>query len=378
MTDRVRWLVDFHQKKCFGTAANLRSQQIQACQLYKSLGDEETASLAELALSDVERRDMLLCLACFRPGSLRSFHETLVDHRIFYPGVIYHGAASTVTRRLLDAITPSVGRRLLDAFGAADQNTLRLNHILLALAWIGDETVQNAFADWRRNPPAWSSKLHVKLHDYAVEAGWELTDEGSRRELFDRNALPLVKPDNPRAIPGAATVAGDAPGVCGWCGQPLTAILDFDLTTTALVHMSLPGKRLRIATCHVCTCYGSVFTEVDLKGATAWSRANVKPGFLPKDLSSERFPSGRLVLSSETRHFLESASWFLPGVSSSQIGGCPTWIQDAQYPECPHCSHRMPCLGQVAVADIEEYGEGIYYAFFCRGCGMAATTYQQS
>jgi hypothetical protein len=38
----------------------------------------------------------------------------------------------------------------------------------------------------------------------------------------------------------------------------------------------------------------------------------------------------------------------------------------------------MVFLGQVAVEDFEEYGEGIYYSFLCGACGIACTDYQQS
>ena len=38
----------------------------------------------------------------------------------------------------------------------------------------------------------------------------------------------------------------------------------------------------------------------------------------------------------------------------------------------------MKAVGQVDWAQIEEYGEGMYYMFLCEPCQMTAVTYQQS
>lgn len=86
-----------------------------------------------------------------------------------------------------------------------------------------------------------------------------------------------------------------------------------------------------------------------------------------------------LVLSGESRHYLETANWStLPGVAFSQIGGFPTWVQDAEYPGCPDCSETMPFVGQISNEDFLEFAEGIYYAFHCPKCNVSATGYQQS
>ena len=38
----------------------------------------------------------------------------------------------------------------------------------------------------------------------------------------------------------------------------------------------------------------------------------------------------------------------------------------------------MSFVAQVSNEDLDEHAEGIYYMFVCRGCGVAATNYQQS
>ena len=375
-TDRVRRLLEFHAKKSFGTQANLRMQQAEARRIYKALESDEIAELARTAIAGAEARDILLCLACFRPGSLQPFHDQLIDRGIIYPNVLFHGAPADISRRVLSAVKPSIGRSVLDALTGDPR--VRLNHLLLVLAWIGDQTVQSAFAEWRRKPPSWSGHLNVKPHEYAHEAGWELSADGSRRDLYSHFAIPLVRSGDPLAVEGPMTFASPCSESCGWCGQPLTALLDLDLTNPALQPFQFSGTRWRMATCLFCACYTPIYTRVDSCGAAAWSEANERPNYLPAPAPSDGLPSGALLLASQPRHFLESASWLLPGVSYSQIGGCPTWIQGAEFPTCPSCSQKMPFVGQISIEDCDEYGEGIYYTFRCHTCGVAASIYQQS
>jgi hypothetical protein len=62
----------------------------------------------------------------------------------------------------------------------------------------------------------------------------------------------------------------------------------------------------------------------------------------------------------------------------SQIGGHPTWVQDAEYPACSNCGKTMPCIGQISCGDVGPRSEGIFYAFLCPDCAMTASTYQQT
>jgi hypothetical protein len=136
---------------------------------------------------------------------------------------------------------------------------------------------------------------------------------------------------------------------------------------------------LRIVTCDVCTCYGHVFCACDSSGQARWHARNRKPRYLPPDASDwDPFPESPLVMSSAPRHLMAAANWLLlPDVRFSQVGGLPTWIQDAEYPTCPECSRRMAFVAQVSNEDF-QLAEGIYYAFHCTGCRVGATTYQQS
>jgi hypothetical protein len=64
--------------------------------------------------------------------------------------------------------------------------------------------------------------------------------------------------------------------------------------------------------------------------------------------------------------------------AASQVGGHPTWIQDAEYPACPCCSEKMMFIAQLDGSQLGPYGEGIYYMFICPEDKITATVYQQS
>lgn len=366
MTDPVESLLAFHGTRSFGSRENMQARQQEARATYKALAPGEQAALvnAVLAGTHSEKLDLdevLCCLACFQPGSLAPFHAELVRRRFLYPGVIYHGAEDDIAARLLALVEEKEHR----------------NHALVALAWVGNETVQRTFVRWREQPPQWASSLHVPPDRYAHEAGWELTPEGTRRNLYHETAFPLVCPPEGSNHVGRVQTGTPGAAACPWCGRRLTVLLGFED-----VGAVLPGQGsgpLQVLTCDVCASYGTVFARRDPTGYWVWHEANAKPPYLPPDSSNwELFPDSPLVLSGESRHFLEAANWsMLPGVDFSQLGGLPTWVQDAEYPACPDCSRTMPFLGQISNEDFME-AEGIYYTFHCVPCGVTATTYQQT
>lgn len=365
MNRPVRELLDFHGTSNFGSGENLIARQREAREIYASLTVEEQAMLAETVIAPSDHEDdrsweVLCCLACFQPGSLRRFQKRLVKERMLYPGVIFHGADSGVADELMTLLEDD-GHR---------------NHALVALAWIGDEAVQSAFATWREQPPSWVSKLHVPPARYAHEAGWELTPDGARRNLFQEDATTLVPPDACESKDGSVRTGVESESTCDWCGRRLILLIDFGNIGTFV-----PGHgsgRVAIQTCDVCTCYGTIFGRVNA-GQPTCHPANDKPEYLPEDASDGgAFPREPLVPSGRTRHYLEASDWsMLPAVAFSQVGGLPTWIQDAEYPSCPDCSNTMPFVGQISNEDFDN-GEGIYYCHHCPECDVTATSYQQT
>jgi len=365
MTDRVQAILDFHDSRTLGKSDDFVSREKQARAAYLSLNSAELAELTALAISRIEAGNndfdaTLCCIACLRPGSLLPFHDRLVESQILYPGVIFWQANAETARRLLPL---------------CEEEDLS-NHALVSLAWIGDLTVQDAFVRWRDCPPPWVEKLYVPPHRYAEEAGWELTPEGARRNLFLSVAYPLVRPNSTRNVSDLVRVGIPAEDICPWCGRNLIGMLHFNDIGNVL-HDQWKGA-VRVLTCHVCSCYGHIFAKRNNKNFAKWHSMNAKPDYLPPDSSDwESFPESPLAMATETRHFMETANWLLPDASFSQVGGLPTWIQYSKYPTCPECSKKMRFIGQISNEDFEE-AEGIYYAFYCETCGVTATNYQQS
>jgi hypothetical protein len=300
--------------------------------------------------------DIARWLVCMTTHPLDALLDIFVAHDHYAPSIAFVQAGPVIRELLLQRIAEP------DAPHTA---------LLLALAWIGDDRVVAQFAAWRAQPPSWACTLHVPPEDYALDAGWELLPGPRRHDLVAPIAYALVPRTDAAASP--VTVVQDTPEVCGWCGQPLIALFTLDGSAPPLAWLAVNAVVV-VRTCPTCTCYGVIFTAADA-AQPAWHPANQRPSFLPAD-SGPPLPADQLVLAAQPRTPMYAAAWSLP-IRFSQVGGHPTWIDDAWYPRCPGCARRMPFVAQLAVADIEP-GEGIYYAFLCPTCLIAATTYQQS
>jgi hypothetical protein len=344
--------------------------------IYRQLTVEEGRELASFALtlldSDYETtlntvEDIIRLLACLVPGALKGFHKELALREI----CLYHGFpfrdADAETRDLF------IRELLLLELETASAKSLRLDHILKAVVWIGDDVVQALFRRWRERPLRKRFGLHVPPEEYALEAGWELTDEGQRRNLYYNDCYPLVPTEHEQSE-SPVSVISNSEARCGGCGRRLVTLLDLDLTSPRLSFLNLKGERLRIATCE----HGDLFyTETDTYGKSQWSEYN-EPSDLEEmsDLPELYMGARKLILSEEPRGACEA---FLLGSGASQIGGFPSWIQDAEYPVCPKCKKRMKFIGQLQSTDfLGEPASGITYALVCSEGHMAATVYQQT
>jgi hypothetical protein len=363
MSERIELIKAFHECRSFGTAENRQKAERDVVSAYRSLTPEECRTLAQLAVG--QRIETILShLACLQAGSLAGSHLELAKIGVLYPPVVFHRADDEAASLLI--------RQLED--GTAEN----INLCLLALAWADSFPVLQAFQRWKAAPPNWVASLYLPPHGYADSAGWELTDTGVRRGLTLGDCYPLVPPDHPDAVVGPVRVNVPSELSCGFCGRRMTALIVFDLTHEMLAFMEIPGTRLRLETCDVCTCYGTVFSQVDCSGGASWHPANERPAYLPDDAHDWEHPKeNALLISRHGRSCMESADRNMP-ISFSQIGGHPSWEQDAEYPRCPCCQQKMVFIAQLSNHDYDRYAEGIYYAFLCRACLVAATNYQQT
>lgn len=364
VTDPVEMLKIVHQPPRHSPFERVLGPPRPVEELYAGLTQAQIVSLAaytaDRALAgDLEQAEPLArCLASFTEGDLDPVMEAFVSQGNFYPGVLFRRAGS----RIRDGLIRRLG-----------QDAPNRDHLLTALAWIGDGPVVELFSRWKERPPSWAGQLHVPPEDYAQQAGWELSAQGERRDLFHLLCYGLI-PRRP-GVASALAVAVPDNEPCGRCGRPMTALVDLDLTTARLGWIPMGEGALRLRTCQACAAYhGAVYTWLTGEGPF-WHPGN------PPEQGKARgewldLPADRLTLAPEPRSPFHAADLLLP-TRFSQLGGHPTWVQDAAFPFCPDCSRRMVFLAQVDCADLDA-GEGLHYAFVCYECRVGATAYQQT
>ena len=294
--------------------------------LYAELDSGQIAALVRHAHSllkkgDTHRaQDVAACIVAFVSADISSLLQELIRVEALRPEFLFHRAAPKIRNLLTQHLTRVAGH-----------DRLHTDKLLCALAWVGDDRVVELFASWRARPPSWAADLYIPPHQYAREAGWELSSDGQRRNLYHEICYPLVRGDAATAsLP--VTVLTD------------TNLLELDGTADALAFL---GCRQQIVV---------PISELNLVG----------------DL-----PRRSLVLADATRSPWHAVMDSLP-TQYSQIGGHPTWVQDAEYPTCGACAKTMPFIGQISCEDVEPNREGIFYAFLCSDCAMTASAYQQT
>lgn len=314
---------------------------------------------------------MLAQINMFVPGALQPLTSTFIAHHGFYPGQLYLEAGEQACQQLLSL--------------ANEPSSVNINHLLQALAWVGNEEVQAQFHAWRLHPPTWREDLYIPPEAYADIAGWELTAEGKRRDLYFTTCFELILAEQERSSQSLPATDMTTQEHCAWCQRPLLKLLDLDLRVPQCRWISLEGERLCIAVCPHCSFYITTFLDITPTGEALWSLANGdKPTLLEQipdggDDGEEWWPTELLYPGKARRTPFEAVGRFMldePG--ASQLGGHPEWIDDSTYPQCPTCQQTMPFLAQIAGEDWQNSLEGSFYVFLCPSCGKAATLYQQT
>lgn len=370
--DLVEILKIMHQPRKYNPLIQEVPYPKTAKELYHQLTESGRERLVAYAVTLMEEEDfdqaetILLSLTCYTDTRIGRGLEVFFRKGKYYPAILYKDAGAVIRDQLMDQV---------------ERDPVNRNHLLLALAWIGDEEVARLFAKWRQSPPEWASELYQSPEAYAHEAGWELDAGGRKRLLFHPESylFKVCGEDNKGVSRDLSAVKTLQTGAysCPWCRSKLTVIFDYDLHNSLVRFMELSGRYLRIAACLHCNCYGTVFMKVDLDGGYAWSEYNTVPDYLPDNESELEEPAWHCMqLSEQPAGSYENAHWMLEA-PASQIGGHPTWIQDAEYPACPCCSETMEFIAQMDMEQAED-SEGIYYAFLCRDCLITAVNYQQT
>jgi hypothetical protein len=364
--DPVEVLKIIHAPRNFDPLINWIPHNTPTEKIYVDLNRDDRYRLSTYAesLIGTERNDeaeeIVLCLTAFTDTPIENCLRAFIDCDSIWPSLTFCRASADLRDELIARL---------------DRDAEHKDHILLALAWIGDDVVTKLFQHWRKHPPAWRNALHIPPQNYSFEAGWELTDDGQRRDLYFQSCTKLQKGCSHSPQQFQAII--DRNDFCPWCSQRLIDIVDLVPVEFGISDKCDSIDRIRVTTCEICTAFGVVFGTFDESGNSQWSSSNSRPHYLPDNSENwGKLPRNSLN-SIGRRNPLSAASEFLP-TTFSQVGGCPTWIQDASYPNCSTCSKTMMFLAQVDRDDMEDVSEGIYYAFICPDCRTTATNYQQS
>lgn len=366
ITDLVELICAVHAPREHNPLIEYAPPPKPVAQLYAKLTGADAERLMDIAAKALKSGDEHLAdelatsLATLTDYNLDRLLSAFVHKNKFWPTIAFRNGGAEIR----DAI-----------IAALNSGYAHANHALAALAWIGDEAVRKQFAVWDSAPPEWWDHLFVLASEYSYVAGWESSSD-RRRDLFFSDCFAIEKAAAGDAVDKSVVVARETSNHCPWCNEKLVHLLDLDLSDARFSFLKLKTKHLPVLTCHVCTCYGQIFSEFTSEGAAHWSDCNKRPKFLPADSKTwPRNPWHGKPIALKQRRAIEASG--CASATVSQIGGLPTWVQDDAFPDCPWCKRTMMFLAQIDQAVFAGH-EGIYYAFLCAQCRITGTTYQQS
>ncbi len=324
---------------------------------FENLSSQECKELVGKLFTEINNEDqiesILLYLSLFTNGeSLKEIYPTLINKKVFYYPEIYRHADEFIADKLIELV---------------EKNDSNKNHILICLAWIGTQNVIDFFVESSKNKPKWTKKLYVLPKEYAGQAGWIIEPNGTRRELISYEVKVLKNKDKVESEIADFQTFVEHSEDCPFCKSKLTTVFS----------TQIDNQLTDFVTCLLCGCYEPIFMRIDENGRSTWHNKNKKWEHFDDSMEMDSVVPNTLVLTDEKRKPEYSISQFVE-ISKSQIGGYPTWIQDAEYLKCPDCGETMNFVGQIDFEDVEEYGEGIYYFQHCKKCSITGTNYQQT
>jgi hypothetical protein len=363
LTDPAEILRLIHQERPHDPLVNYLPPPLTVEQLYASLSIAQARRLMGLASQSLAKgekgfaEDVARHLAAFTNFNLDEMLRTWLDLDRFWPAIAFRSAGEEICHAVLSRLrNPGINA----------------NHALQAAAWIGGDSVVNAFRAFDETPPYWTQKLYIRPSDYSRTAAWELVD-GKRRELSLKPCFALY-PEVGDVSSAGISLFVEKSERCPWCTNPLVALLAIDTGSTQLSRLGLPSRFVEVITCFRCTCFSTVFAELDTAGYGRLSNTNAPPSLIPEKWDASPW-AGKSIKLLE-RNPIHAGEVFL-STSFTQIGGLPAWVQDLGYPTCYNCGKTMGFLAQIDNGHFSGY-EGMYYAFLCRYCMTTATTYQQT
>ncbi|MBA4147109.1 MAG: hypothetical protein H0X66_03265 [Verrucomicrobia bacterium] len=298
--------------------------------------------------------NVLGALAAFRRDGLGIHASELVQHEEY--GHVYRDASSAVAHQLIEQI---------------EKSTVAPGWLLMSLAWTRGEAAREAFVRWRENPPTWATGRFAELETFLRHAGWSLDAQGKRKDLISLQCYRLnttADKDTSSEVPCRVS-SGDT---CGHCGGPLAWLFDFSVLPAQLFSGMRSMAPRRVLACLHCASYGgTVYSKYSEDGSAVVLPVSGKADFPYQD---DRPPCTLYLRKEEWTPFAAAEPF---GISNT-LGGIPMWVQGAEFPDCPECQKPMPFLAQFDCSSQKPCEEGVYYAFFCGTCRVAAVSYQQT
>lgn len=205
-------------------------------------------------------------------------------------------------------------------------------------------------------------------------------DVGPVDEL--RSLHPTLRLRSSNDITGLA--GGKTETACGLCGGVVAVFVRLDGPPPGF---AVSARPLTLAVCVAClTDYGGAPIVPLFYDHTSGAPVTLNP------TSQQRTPEYRWppMPVSRMRASPTPPRWQVQDVMLAnsrenlhRLGGRPTWVQEADYPDCPTCAKRMPFLAQLSyelpVAPGCDSGlneEGLTYFFWCDDCQVSAVTEQ--
>ena len=157
-------------------------RQKEKLEFYESLSEDEIkkrqknilAHIDELDKFDEIYSDLTYIFYLHDICDEQIIEELTKNGEYYHPPEIYKKASTKIRDELIKRLS-------------SEENIVKLNHILSALAWQGDEAVRELFFGLYGAPKPWKTKLYADTDGYSQSAGWSFDSSGKRRSLvFDR------------------------------------------------------------------------------------------------------------------------------------------------------------------------------------------------
>ena len=277
--------------------------------------------------------------------------EEVTKNSGYYPPEIYKKASIKIRDELIKRLS-------------SEENIVKLNHILSALAWQGDEVVRELFFRLYGASKPWRVKLHVDTDGYAQVAGWSFDESGKRRSLvFDKCVT--CEPSQSAEASVKFKAANDEK--CKFCNSEM---LEFTIKKESLKRFGLELKNDAVLKfCPTCVGLVQYFCQNDGN--------SVQTVVVGEGESEDYVREAVAVLDGQNFELASEVCAHYSYIIDSEIllGGYPQWQQDAEYLACPKCGQRMKYLAQIPFGALID-GEGTIYMQICDECEVVGANFQ--